>query len=477
MASGAPLGCDAGLARTRRGHPKDGGAPWSHAALATSILASSLAFVDGSVVNVGLPAIGRDLHASAADLQWTINAYLLPLSALLLLGGALGDRFGPGRLLTLGVALFGLASAGCALAPDLGWLLAARAVQGAGAALVLPNSLAVLGSATQGVARGRAVGFWAAASAMASALGPVLGGWLIDLSGWRAIFLINLPLAAAAIVVERLGVPDLRGDEQRPPLDLAGAALGAASLGGLAWGLTIGSGPGGWSPAAGVLLLGGAALAFGFVRVEARRGDRAMTPPALFGSRQLVALNLMTFLLYGALGGYLVLLPYVLITAGGYRATAAGAALLPFPVVMALGGPVMGWLAGRFGSRPLLTAGSLLAGAGFALALRVQAHSAYIAAVLPSVLLVALGLSCAAAPLTTAVLSSVDERHQGAASGLNSAVARAGGLAATALLGGVLAASGERLIGAFHLAAMAGAALAVLAAVFALRVAGPGGRR
>jgi EmrB/QacA subfamily drug resistance transporter len=435
--------------------------------LATSILASSLAFVDGSVVNVGLPAIGRSLDAGAADLQWTINAYLLPLSALLLLGGALGDRYGRSRVLTLGVALFAAASAACAAAPDLRWLLAARALQGIGAALVLPSSLAILGAAFQGEARGRAIGLWAAASSIASALGPVLGGWLIDLSSWRAIFLINLPLAAGAIGFALAGVRDPPTDDPGAPLDVAGAALGATALGGLAAALTMGSGPAGWTRSAIGLGLGGLALVAAFVRVEAVRGDRAMTPPALFGSHRFVALNLMTFLLYGALGGFLVLLPYVLIAAAGYRATAAGAALLPFPVVMALGGPITGALAGRFGARPLLVIGSLVAGVGLLAALRVDASGAYASAVLPSVLLVALGMVCAAAPLTTAVLSAADPRHAGAASGLNSAVARAGGLAVTALLGSVLSARGDALVGAFHVAALIGAVIAAAAAVSA----------
>ena len=440
------------------------------AALAASILASSLAFVDGSVVNVGLPAIGRELHADAAALQWTVNAYLLPLSALLLFGGALGDRFGAARLLRIGVALFALASAACAAAPDLHWLLAARAVQGAAAAVVLPNSLAMLGAAFEGPGRARAVGVWAAASAMSSAFGPVLGGWLIDVTGWRAIFLINLPLAAGAIAVSLAGVRDAPRQRSAARLDGAGAAAGAAALGAAAWALTIGSGPSGWTLPAVILALAGAGFAAAFLRIEAKRGDAALAPPALFASPSLVALNLMTFLLYGALGGFMVLLPYVLITGAGYAATAAGAALLPFPLIMALAGPATGALAGRFGSRPLLTAGSAIAAAGFALALRVDPSSAYAQSVLPCVVVTALGVSCAAAPLTNAVLSSVDQRHQGSAAGLNSAVARAGGLVATALLGQVLTARGPALIAAFHVAALVGTALALAAAACASRV-------
>jgi MFS family permease len=340
-------------------------------------------------------------------------------------------------------------------------------LQGVGAALVLPNSLAILGLAFQREARGRAIGLWAAASAISAALGPVLGGWLIDVSSWRAIFLINLPLAAAALGCAHAGVRDLPAQDQPPPLDVEGAVLGAAALGGLAWALTIGSGPRGWTLqaiAAGVV---GLVFAAAFVRAETRKGDRAMAPPALFGSRPLVMLSLVTFLLYGALGGFLVLLPYVLISAAEYRATAAGAALLPFPLIMALGGPVTGALVGRLGARRLLATGSLLAGVSFLLALRVDASGAYVSRVLPSVVVLALGMSCAAAPLTTAVLSSVDSRHEGSASGLNSAVARAGGLAATALLGSVLSAKGEALVSAFHAAALAGVAIAAAAAACA----------
>ena len=411
--------------------------------------------------------LGGERRPAGADLQWTINAYLLPLTALLLLGGALGDRFGPARLLTLGVALFAVTSAGCAAAPDLHWLLAARVLQGVAAALVLPNSLAILGAAYQDAARARAIGVWAAASATSAALGPVLGGWLIDAGSWRAIFLINLPLAAAAILFVLAGVRDPKTGKPQASLDLAGALLAAAGLGGLVWGLTIASGPAGWTMMAVALLIGGLVLLAGFLRVEFTRGDRAMAPPALLASRQVMALNLMTFLLYAALGGFLVLLPYLLITASGYSATAAGAALLPFPVVMALGGPIMGALAGRFGSRPLLVAGSAIVAAGFALALRIDRTGAYATTVLPCVLVVALGMAGAAAPLTNAVLSGVDARHRGAASGLNSAVARAGGLGATAMLGTVLAAAGDQLVSAFHGAALVGAGLALAAALSA----------
>ena len=352
--------------------------------LAACVLASSLGFVDGSVVNVGLPAIGRGLGGDAAGLQWVINAYLLPLSALLLLGGGLGDRFGSRRILVTGIVLFALGSGGCA--------------EGVGAALFLPSSLAILGSAFDGAARGRAIGVWAAVSAISSAIGPVLGGALIDLLSWRAIFLINFPIAAGAIALTLsvVAAPDGRTGHGR--LDLQGAVLATTALGLGVWGLTVGAEPSGWTRAAVAAMTSAVLIAALFVWVERRKGDQALTPLTLFASRELVGLNLMTLLLYGALSGFLLLVPFALIVGAGYRATAAGAALLPFPVVMAIGGPVMGTLAGRYGARLLLTAGSTIVAVGLLLILRLQLGAAYWSTVLPCVLVVAVGMTGAAAP-------------------------------------------------------------------------------
>jgi EmrB/QacA subfamily drug resistance transporter len=432
--------------------------------LAATILASSLDFVDGSVVNVGLPAIGRSLHANAADLQWAVNAYLLPLSALLLFGGALGDRYGRKRFFVIGIALFAAGSAGCAFAPGLAWLLLARGVQGLAAAVMLPNSLAILGGAFEGPARSRAVGVWASSAAIAAALGPVLGGWLIDTVGWRAIFLINLPLAAAAVAIALWAVADDRSPAGTAKLDLRGAALITTSLVALTWGLTEGSGAGGWRAPAVAAVVVGAALALAFLWNEQRLGDRAMTPLALFGSRPLVALNLLTLLLYGALTGFTLLLPYLLITAAGYPALAAGAALLPFPLIMGVVSPAAGAVAGRIGAGVPLIAGALLVAAGCLLALLAGRGGSYCTSVLPCVAAVAFGMSCAAAPLTSAVLGSVDAAHTGAASGLNSAVAQLGGVIAIALIGAVLASHGAAFLHAFDIAAIAGAAVALAAA-------------
>ncbi|HEX3432255.1 MAG TPA: MFS transporter [Rhizomicrobium sp.] len=434
--------------------------------LITCILASSLAFVDGSVVNVGLPAIGHSLRADAADLQWVINAYLLPLSALLLTGGALGDRLGRRSILIFGIVLFGAASALCAAAPNLGWLLAARALQGTGAALLLPNSLAILGAAFTGEARGRAVGTWSAASAMAAAFGPVLGGWLIDEFGWREIFLINIPLACVGGWMAVRFVPKLeRGEET--PIDLRGAILATLALAAITWGLTLGAGRAGWSDWAVLSIIAGVGLVGAFLWNERAETDKAMMPLALFETADFIGLTLLTLLLYGALGALLVLVPYVLIQGAGYSGTAAGAALLPFPIILAATSRAMGGIAGRLGSRIPLTLGPMIVAIGFLLLLRVNASANYWTGLFPAIVTMSIGMAGAVAPLTTAVLASVDARHTGSASGLNSAVARTGGLVATALLGGVLAATGEHLFSTFHQAATACAIACVAAGVAA----------
>ena len=459
MSSALHPACDATAATATRSVV---GAPHPRLVLATCILASSLAFIDGSVVNVGLPSIGRSLQAGAADLQWVINAYLLPLSALLLFGGALGDRFGRRIVLIWGVGLFAAASVACALAPDLTLFLWGRVGLGIGAAMLMPNSLAILGATFSGEAKGRAIGIWAATGALAGALGPVLGGWLIDTVGWRAIFYINLPLALGAIALAAAFVRDA-DEDAHAALDLSGALLATLALAALTWGLTLGTGRQGWSAVAGIAIAAGAALLAAFLWIEYRKGDRAMMPLALFASREFVGLTLLTFLLYGALGGLLVLIPYVLIQAAGYSGTAAGAALLPFPVILAATAPLMGGFAGRIGSRLPLSIGPVVVAAGFLLAMRVAPGAGYWAVYLPAIVVIAIGMAGAVAPLTTAVLSSVDARHTGSASGFNSAVARTGGLVATALLGTVLAAAGPQLIAGFRVAAVACAAASLAA--------------
>jgi EmrB/QacA subfamily drug resistance transporter len=439
--------------------------------IATTILASSLAFIDGSVVNVGLPAIGRSFQADAVGLQWVVNAYLLPLSALLLLGGAAGDRFGRRRLLIAGVLLFGLASLACAAAPTLLWLLIARFVQGASAAVLMPNSLAILGQSFSGEAKGRAIGIWAATGAAAGAIGPVLGGWLIDTGSWRLAFLINIPLSVAAMALAYRYV-DKDVDDMAGRLDWSGGALVTAGLGLATWALTEGSGRG-WSPSVFVVLGAGFIFLLLLLFAERRLGDKAMMPLSLFGSRSFVGLTLLTFLLYGALGGLFVLVPYVLIEADGYTATQAGAALLPLPLVIAMASPAAGALAARVGPRWPLIVGPTIVAAGFLLALRIGSSTGYWLSVFPAMVVIALGMAAAVAPLTTAVLMSVDSRHTGVASGLNSAVARSGGLVATALIGPVLASTGPALFSAFGIAEVIGAFICAAAALSAAALIAP----
>jgi EmrB/QacA subfamily drug resistance transporter len=465
MNTAAQPGCDRSIALAAPPCPQDTPAAHPRMVLATTILASSLAFIDGSVVNVGLPAIGRSLGADGAGLSWVINGYLLPLSALLLLGGAAGDRYGKRRLLLWGVALFALASLLCAVAPTLPLLVGGRILQGAGAAMLMPNSLAILGTHFNGEARGRAIGIWAAVGAAAGAIGPLLGGWLIDVVGWRAIFFINLPLAALALV---LGMRYLRdqADTAADKLDIAGAALASVGLAALTWGLTVASSGDGlhWRPLSAIAV--GVVFLLLFLRVERRAGDHAMLPLSLFGSHSFSGLNLMTFLLYGALGALLLLVPFVLIEVDHYSASAAGAALLPLPVVIAIASSTMGRIAGKIGPRLPLTVGPVIVAAGFLLSMRIGGGS-YWTTTLPAMLVIAIGMALAVAPLTTAVLSSVDAAHSGVASDFNSAVARAGGLLTTALLGLVLDAQGAALVAAFHVAALACAVTALASAACA----------
>jgi EmrB/QacA subfamily drug resistance transporter len=462
LSTTVPAPCDAALAATSGAHPS----PHAGLTLAASVLASSLAFVDGSVVNVALPTIGRALAADAAGKQWILNAYLLPLSALLLLGGAAGDGYGRRRVFLLGIAAFTAGSATCAAAPSLGVLLAGRALQGVGAAMLTPNSLALLGSAFSGEARGRAIGTWAAAGAVAGALGPVAGGWLMDTVGWRTIFLVNLPVAAGAMLLGARYVSE-SASEARARIDWLGGGLATMSLGALTWALTLATGGVGHRAEAALAAVAGALALILFVVVESRSGDGAMMPLALFATATSIGVTLLTFTLYAALSGLLVLLPYLLIVRGGYNAVTAGAALMPLPAVLGLTSRAMGRTAGRMGSRLPLTVGPLVVAAGFVLATRIDGTASYWTTTFPAVLVVAIGMAGAVAPLTTAVMSSVDAHHVGVANGFNSAVARTGGLTATAALGTVLAARGEALVSAFRVAAWIGAGAALLASLAA----------
>ena len=439
--------------------------------LVACILASSLSFVDGSVLSVALPAIKASYGARAEQVQWVVNAYLLPLSALLLLGGALGDHFGRRRLLVIGTSVFALASLVCALAPSLPILLAARAAQGIGAALLLPNSLALLNAAFSGENRGRAIGIWAAAGAAAAAIAPLIGGWLVDSVGWPAIFYINLPLALGAIGLAWKFVAE-SGDPGAGRTDYPGALLATGGLGGVTYALTLWSASGRWSAAAIAAAAVGSVLLAGFLFAEHRRGNRAMMPLALFAGRCFSGLNLLTFLLYGAFAAAMLLIPYVLITSGGYSPVEAGLALLPLPILMTAASPKMGSLASRIGPRIPLTIGPLVVGAGMLLAWLMQPGSSYWAGAFPTILVMALGMTIAVAPLTSSVLGSVEEQHVAMASGFNSAVARTGGLIATALLGSVLGSKGVQLFAGFHAAMVVSAIVAAAAGLVALTMLG-----
>jgi EmrB/QacA subfamily drug resistance transporter len=446
-------------------------APHPRATLAATILGSSLAFIDGSVVNVALPVLGRDLHAGASSLPWAINAYLLPVGALTLLGGGLGDHYGRRRLFLTGLAIFLLASIVCAAAPSMAYLLAGRWLQGLGAALLMPNSLAILGSEFSGEARGRAIGTWAAVGALAGALGPVLGGWLVDSVGWRVIFLINVPLGVAAGYLAWKYVHECTETRNAAPLDGYGAALATVALGLLTWSLTEASSITGTAIVPWMAAIAGTALLGAFLRLEKRLADRALMPFGMFAAPAFVGLTLLTFFLYGSLGGLLVLLPFFLIQIEHWSAVAAGAALLPVPVLIAVGSRLMGRVAGRYGGRLPLSVGSGLVAVGLSLYSRVGAATvSYWTDVLPPTLLVALGMGSCVAPLTTSVMASVDTRHVGIASGFNSAVARIAGLIATALLGFVFARqdSAENFVVGFRTAALIGAGSAAAAAACAL---------
>lgn len=435
------------------------------------MLASSLSFVEGSVLSVALPAIRESYGAEAQQVQWVVNAYLLPLSALLLLGGALGDHFGRKRLLITGTSIFALTSLVCALAPSLSILLAARAAQGVGAALLLPNSLALLNAAFQGEKRGRAVGIWAAAGAAAAAIAPLIGGWLVGSVGWPAIFYINLPLALGAILIASRFVGESR-ERGAGRTDYAGALLATLGLGGLTYALTLWSATRHFSNEALAALALGMAMLAGFLWVEHHRGSRAMMPLGLFKGRCFSGLNLLTFLLYGAFAAAMLLIPYVLITSGGYSPVQAGLAMLPLPILMTSASPMMGGLAAKIGPRIPLTVGPLIVGAGMLLSRLMTEQAPYWTGTFPTVLVMALGMTIAVAPLTSSVLGSVEEQHVAMASGFNSAVARTGGLIATALLGAVLASKGPELFAGFHAAMFVSAGVAAVAGLAALTMLG-----
>ena len=409
--------------------------------LLATVLGSGVAFLDSTVVNVALPAIGKDLDAGIAGLQWTVNAYTLTLAALILLGGSLGDRFGRRRVFVVGVVWFALASLACGLAPDVTSLAVARAVQGVGGALLTPGSLAILQSSFRTEDRARAIGAWSGLAGIAGAAGPFVGGWLVEHAGWRWVFLLNLPLAAAVVLVSVRHVPETKDPEAAHSLDLPGAVLGAVGLGALTYGLIGWQEQGASGKVLGGLVVGVAGLlAFGWREHSARE---PMLPLGIFSSRLFSATNAVTFAVYAALGGVFLFLVLALQVVAGFSPIAAGAALLPVTVLLLLLSARVGALATRIGPRLPMTVGPSLAGVAVLLMSRLGADASYVVDVLPAATLFGLGLALTVAPLTSTVLAAAPERHAGLASGVNNAVARVAGLLAVAVLPLVAGLDGE----------------------------------
>jgi EmrB/QacA subfamily drug resistance transporter len=436
--------------------------------LAAAVLGSTMAFIDESVVNVALPTIEADLGTTLAAMQWVINAYTLCMSALLLIGGAAADRFGRRLLFLIGIVSFTLASIACGFAPDIAALIGARAIQGVGAALLIPCSLAIIGAAFDEQERGAAIGIWSGASALAAGAGPLLGGWLVDHLSWRAIFLINPLIAIPTLWIAVRRLPESGDPSAHASLDWRGAVLAFGGLGGLVYGLITASRLG-WQDMTVVgSLTAGALLLLGLV-LEERRSRAPMMPLRLFGSRSFSGVNLLTLFLYGALGGAFFLLPFLLIQAHGFSATAAGAVYLPFTLVLAVLSRWSGGLVDRFGARRPLIIGPLIAAVGFALLAVVSGERAYWVYLGPMIVL-GFGMAITVAPLTTTVINSVKERETGVASGINNVVAAVASLLVIAVLGTLVA---DSLVATARMVMSTAAALALAsaaAAAFTIRI-------
>lgn len=440
--------------------------------VAATVLGSSLAMLDATVVNIALPAIGRDLGSGVTGLQWTLSGYTLALASLILLGGSLGDRLGRRRVFVWGTVWFTAASVLCGLAPSIEVLIAARLLQGIGAALLTPGSLALISASIRSDDRGAAIGLWSGLGGVASAIGPLLGGWLVDAVGWRAVFLINVPLAVVVVWVAMKHVPESRDPHAAGRLDVPGAVAVAAALGLLTYGLIESH----------VLALTLGVVAIGVFVVIERRTHDPLVPPSLFASRVFLAANLVTFAVYAALGGVFFLLVLQLQFAVGFSPVAAGLATIPITVLMLLLSARAGRLAGRIGPRIPMTVGPLLSAAGLLLMLRIGPGSTYAADVLPAVVVFGLGLSALVAPLTGAVLSAAPDDRAGIASGVNNAVARTSQLLAVAALPALAGIAGsdyaapQVFSAGFHSAMLMCAGLLVLGAVIAAAlIRGTGG--
>jgi EmrB/QacA subfamily drug resistance transporter len=439
--------------------------------LAVAVGGSGLAFLDSTVVNVALPDIGRDLHASTSALQWILNGYLLTLASLILLGGALGDRYGRRRVFVLGVGLFTFSSLLCAVAPSVELLIGARLLQGVGGALLTPGSLALIEASFRPGDRARAIGAWSGLGGVAAALGPLLGGYLIGAVSWRAIFLINLPIGIFVAIMAGRHVPESRDPTATGRLDLRGAALAGLGLAGTTYALIEAPGRG---ASALVLVAGiGGVLALALFFAGERGSPNPMLPLGMFRSRQFSAANAVTFVVYAALGGFFFLLVSFLQISMGYTPIEAGAASLPVTLLMLLLSARSGALAQKIGARIPLTAGPLVIALGLLWMTQIDPGDSYVSSILPAVIVFGLGLTLVVAPVTATVLAAADSRHAGIASGINNAVARVAGLLAVAVLPVVAGLTGDsfydpaKMTHGFHVAMVVCAALAACGGVLA----------
>jgi EmrB/QacA subfamily drug resistance transporter len=438
--------------------------PAGHWLLAVAVLGSGMAFLDGTVVNVALPDIGRDFNASTSSLQWILNGYLLTLAALILLGGSLGDRYGRRRIFVLGTGLFTAASLLCAIAPTAELLIGARLLQGIGGALLTPGSLAMIEASFRPADRARAIGAWSGLGGVATAIGPLLGGYLIGAVSWRAIFLINIPLGIIVMALATRHVPETRDPNASGHLDFIGASLAGLGLAGTTYALIEAPGKGA-SPLILLAGIGGVVALVAFLFSE-RRSANPMMPLGMFASRQFSAANLVTFVVYAALGGVFFLLVAFLQISLGYSPIEAGAASLPITVLMLLLSARSGALAQRIGARIPLTIGPLVIAVGLLMMTRIDPGDSYVSSVLPAVIVFGLGLTLVVAPVTATVLAAADTQHAGIASGINNAVSRVAGLLAVAVLPLIAGLTGDnfydpiKMTDGFHVAMISCAALA-----------------
>ncbi|GAB3869733.1 MFS transporter [Kibdelosporangium lantanae] len=451
------------------------GTPVARGVLATTILGSGMAMLDGTVVNVALPRIGKELEASVAGLQWILDGYLLSLASLILIAGSLGDRYGRRKVYTIGIIWFGACSLLCGLAPTTGLLVAARVLQGIGGALLTPGSLAILQSSFARADRARAIGAWSGLGGIAAAIGPLVGGLLVQAWSWRLAFLINVPIAIVCVWMARRFVPESRDAQMTGKLDIGSSALGAIGLAGLTGALVEAPGQGIGSPFVIVCVLLGVGGLTTFLVVQHRSRD-PLVPPEMFRDRTFSVANALTFVVYTALGGVMMLMVLQLQVSVGYSPTAAGVAGLPLTVIMLLTSSWSGKLASRIGPRLQLVVGPIVIAVGMLLYMRIGPGASYLTDVLPAVVVFGLGLTCVVAPVTATVLAAAEDRHAGVASGINNAVARTGGLLAVAVLPTVAGLTGDAytdptaLTSAWRTALLICAVLAAVGGVIALGV-------